>query len=183
MTVVPHKIPPKQDRGQSRRADLPTPSDEQQRCLAEYLAADSLSSLSSLTINGSDALTAFIVANYVSEDELSDLPLSKSDVTFGSQICGSWVEVLPVLCARKEQSGILPLAMKAFALSMVESRSKDEPAKSEYVKAYGLALNSISDGLSKSQCNNYHEEFAAASMCLTLSEVSSMPQVFQGGDD
>jgi hypothetical protein len=126
----------------------------------------------SFNLDECDTLTTFIAENYISEDELQNLSFGKSAVRGPSQICGAWVEVLPLLCARREQNDALPLAMKALALSILDKDSRKALSQSEYVDAYCSALKALRTGITRSHPHTY-ADFAAASMCLTLSEVSN----------
>ena len=180
MTIIPHKTTSIQGGRRRRRvASPPNPLGKKRNSQfsMDSLAAGSTFTLSgpslSLHLDGRDTLTTFIVENYISEVEIQSLSFSKGAVKTPSQICGAWIEALPVLCGRKEQSETLILAMKALALAILDRGSQKQTSQPEYGDMYCTALKSLRTGISKSSRNMY-EEFAAASMCLTLLEVSNL---------
>jgi hypothetical protein len=67
--------------------------------------------------------------------------------------------------------------MKALALSILKRDSWKAPPQPEYVEAYCSALKALRTGIARSHPCSY-ADFAAASMCLTLSEVSNSPCYF-----
>jgi hypothetical protein len=100
----------------------------------------------------------------------SELCLSSSDPAITqSRICGSWVEVLPVLIDKGEKE-YLNLAIRAFGASILASGCDGRAPVSDAVEAQCLALHSLQESIHQASASSF-SEVAATIMCLFLSEV------------
>lgn len=86
------------------------------------------------------------------------------------RICGAWIEALPELASKGEHELVLSSAVKAFATSILAQGCEGWAPVCDALRAYGLALQSLRNGL-RSQ-SGFSDVFIAATMCLFLSEVS-----------
>ncbi|EPE28338.1 hypothetical protein GLAREA_09458 [Glarea lozoyensis ATCC 20868] len=90
--------------------------------------------------------------------------------TSQSRICGCWVEVLPTIVSNGEsKDNVVPLAIKALYQSIIKKDRMGE-LDPDYTESYAAALARLRKALPDSHTSQY-VGFAAASMCLTLSEV------------
>ncbi|KAL1963109.1 hypothetical protein VTN77DRAFT_8652 [Rasamsonia byssochlamydoides] len=117
-----------------------------------------------------DDLIGLVVKSYLPEDEM---PLiTDSPGNSRSQICGSWVEVLPTLTGRANHDCVLPSATKALAVSII-SRSPEQNIPSlDSTQTYYAAIRALRKAFTTTDRPS-HAELAAAIMCLSLAELMS----------
>jgi hypothetical protein len=85
------------------------------------------------------------------------------------RICGAWIEALPELASKGEHEHVLSSAIKAFATSILAQGCEGRAPVCDALRAYGLGLQSLRNGLRDQQ--KFSNVFIAATMCLFLSEV------------
>lgn len=79
------------------------------------------------------------------------------------------MEVLPNLAGRGSHGDILPSAIKALGVSILNRDPGQRTSSYECFQAYCSALQRLKKGLM--EAGSFHVESAAAIMCLTLAEV------------
>lgn len=110
-------------------------------------------------------MTALIAHHYIPKHE--SFLLSSGRCASLSRICGAWVEVLPRLDNPSRHYDILHAAMKALTLSLTTRGTSRMP---DYLETYSSVLHAFHGALSTNS-RFFAADLAAASMCLTLSEV------------
>jgi len=110
-------------------------------------------------------LTALIAHHYIPKHE--SFLLSPDRCAPLSRICGAWVEVLPRLDNPSRHYSILHAAMKALTLSLTRRSTSRMP---DYLETYSSVLHALHRALSMDPWF-FAPDLAAASMCLTLSDV------------
>jgi hypothetical protein len=88
------------------------------------------------------------------------------------RICGAWVETLPELARQARADYFLAPAVKTLAVAILARGLDGRAPLSDALKAHTSALSALRSGLAAdmASCSNM---FAAATMCLYLSEVCS----------
>ncbi|KAJ5624890.1 hypothetical protein N7510_001199 [Penicillium lagena] len=127
--------------------------------------------LSSLAQSKKDDQIAILVKNYVPEDEIpyiKDCPDDKQ-----SRICGAWVEALPTLSNQTNQDSVLPAAIESLATSLMHQNPQRNGHIIDSTHSYHKAIQALRHGFDATDCP-FHAEFAAAIMCLSLTEVSKL---------
>jgi hypothetical protein len=86
------------------------------------------------------------------------------------RICGAWVETLPELARQTEADFFLAPAVRTLAVAILARGLNGRAPLSDALKAHTAALSALRTGLAAdmTSCSNL---FAAATMCLYLSEV------------
>ncbi|TAQ91390.1 hypothetical protein B7494_g312 [Chlorociboria aeruginascens] len=115
-----------------------------------------------------EEITASVVWHYTPECELPWLFTASS--TSESRICGAWVEVLPSITGHGCNEQVLPSAIKAFAVSILNKGLGHGLWKSDAIQAYGSALRALNKGLLAAM-KTHRLELAAAIMCMALAEL------------
>ncbi|KAH6877057.1 N-terminal fungal transcription regulatory domain-containing protein [Thelonectria olida] len=85
------------------------------------------------------------------------------------RICGAWIEALPELASKGEHEHVLSSAIKAFATSILAQGCEGRAPVCDALRAYGLGLQSLRNGLQDQK--GFSNVFIAAAMCLFLSEL------------
>ncbi|KAK3694117.1 hypothetical protein B0T22DRAFT_373526 [Podospora appendiculata] len=90
--------------------------------------------------------------------------------TYQPRVCGAWVEVLPDLIGNGTDKTLCS-AVRAFALSILSGGPESKAPVSTGLKAYSLALCSLSNCLSSVRDLSLSNQVAAAVMCVLLAEL------------
>jgi hypothetical protein len=116
-----------------------------------------------------DHVTSLVVQSFAPDEELA-LFFSSDNVT-QSQICGAWVEVLPMFVGGGVQDSALDLALKALAVSILARGPNPKASVLDGINAYVSALRPLQKAIQKAG-NSFRGDLAAAIMCLLFAEVS-----------
>ncbi|KAK3336260.1 hypothetical protein B0T19DRAFT_409015 [Cercophora scortea] len=90
--------------------------------------------------------------------------------TYQPRVCGAWVEALPDLIGNGTNTTLCS-AVRAFALSILSGGPESKAPVSTGLKAYSLALCSLSNSLSSVRDPSLSNQLAAAVMCVLLAEL------------
>lgn len=89
-----------------------------------------------------------------------------------NQICGAWVEVLPLLSRSIRQKQFLLSAIKTLAATLRHHKLRNELHQAQILKMYGDSLALMGRALEEAR-GAFHIEHSAAIMCLAVTDVST----------
>jgi hypothetical protein len=111
----------------------------------------------------------FIMQHYAPVD--NNAPAESNP--FHNQICGAWVEVLPILSTtiRTKQSGFLLSAVKTLTTALRHHDIGNELCQPRVLKMYCDSLGLMGKALQEAR-GIFQIEHSAAIMCLAVTDVS-----------
>jgi hypothetical protein len=110
----------------------------------------------------------FIVQHYVPVN--SNVPAESN--TFHNQICGAWVEVLPLLSTTRRNKQFLLSAVKTLATALRHHNLGNELCQHQILKMYCDSLGHMGKALTEAR-GAFHIEHSTAIMCLAVTDVSA----------
>ena len=114
----------------------------------------------------SSEFTAVIVGRFLPRSRRNMLLLDTST----SQVCGSWVEMLPSIVAQAHSGELIAAATKAFGLIVLDRGPEGKHESFHGIEAYVATLQKLSSAL-RSPESFFRIETAAAIGCLAMVEV------------
>lgn len=112
----------------------------------------------------------FIVQHYAPVD--SNAPAESNP--FHNQICGAWVDVLPLLSAAKRNKQFLSSAIKTLATALRHYSLGNELCQPQILEMYCDSLGHMGKALEEAR-GAFQIEHGAAIMCLAVTDVSAKP--------
>lgn len=91
---------------------------------------------------------------------------------FHNQICGAWVEVLPLLSATRRNKPFLLSAIKTLAAALRHWNIGNELGEPQILEMYGASLARMGKALEEAQYG-FQVEHSIAIMCLAVTDVSA----------
>ncbi|PLB52007.1 hypothetical protein P170DRAFT_352165 [Aspergillus steynii IBT 23096] len=149
---------------QYSKSHLHSPDDVMEH--SQY-ANDSVSLLPSLRPDNNDFM-GLIIQNYIPGDQLMITDGITDDK--GSRICGSWIEVLPVLENQSARDPVLPTAIKALAGSIGSQKQEANQSILSCSQPYQVAIRALRKSFARPD-HTFRTDLIAAAMCLTLVEL------------
>jgi hypothetical protein len=114
----------------------------------------------------SDEFTAVIIGCFMPRFRKN---LSSFD-TSTSQVCGSWVEMLPSIVARARSGDLITAATRAFGTILLDRGPEGKHKSFHSIEAYVATLQKLKSALHSSE-SFFRIETAAAIVCLAMVEV------------
>jgi hypothetical protein len=115
----------------------------------------------------------FIVQHYAPVD--NSAPAESNPLH--NQICGAWVELLPLLSATKRNKQFLLSAIKTLATSLRHYNLGNELYRPQILKMYCDSLGHMGKALEEAR-GTFQIEHCAAIMCLASTDVSAKLEQF-----
>jgi hypothetical protein len=92
------------------------------------------------------------------------------DTLSRNQICGAWVEVLPILVRTRKSDQPLVSAIQTLATALYHHDLKGDAFQPQIIEMYCESLKHVGTALAEAK-DEFHLEHCAAIMCLAVTDV------------
>jgi hypothetical protein len=115
-----------------------------------------------------DEITTIVIRSFAPEEDFPLLRISEHESA--SLICGSWVEVLPMLAGRSRPDSPLVPSLRALATSALTRGPNRRATTAQGIAAYGAALQPVKATYGRGTAA-FEPDLAVSIMLLLLTEV------------